>query len=72
MYKAHCAIKKTREHLDDVALFVRSLKNADDEADDNYYDSEYEDSNDNYIEKEYADNKEDIFDDLEYDDSDSE
>ena len=71
-YKAHCAIKNIKETIDDVTLFVRSLINADDEADDTYSESEAEDGNADDLEEEYDNYKEYIFYDLEYDDSDSE
>ena len=38
-YKAHCETEKSKEHLDDVTLFVRSLINPDDEADATYSES---------------------------------
>ena len=46
--------------------------NADDEADAIYYESEYKYVNEDYLEDEYDYDEEGIFDDLEYDDSDSE
>ena len=71
-YKAHCETEKSKEHLDDVTLFVRSLINPDDDADATYSESQSEDGNDDDLEQEYNNDKEDIFDDLEYDDSDIE
>ena len=55
-----------------MTLFVISLINSDDEADDTYSESESEDGNDDTLEQEYDDDKEDILDDLEYDDVNSE
>ena len=55
-----------------MTFFVISLINSDDEADDTYSDSESEDGNEYTLEQEYDDDKEDIFDDLEYDDVNSE
>ena len=68
-YKASCAIKNSKEPLNDVTLFVRSLINANDEADATYSESDSEYGNDGDIEDDYYDDKEGIFDDLEYDDS---
>ena len=48
-YKDHCAIKKSKEPLDDVTFFLRSLINAYGEADSTYSDSESEDGNYDHI-----------------------
>ena len=55
-----------------MILFVRILINAQDEVDATYSDSGSEDLNNNDLEDDYDDYREDIFDDLEYDDSDKE
>ena len=70
-YKANCEIEKSKETLDDVIVFVRSLISDDDEAYATYSDSESEDGNEDTLEQEYDDDKEDIFDYLQYDSSDS-
>ena len=49
LYKAQCSIENSKELLDNVTLFVRSLINADDEADATYSDSKSEDVNENGI-----------------------
>ena len=72
LYKAQCSIENSKELLDNVTLFVRSLINADDEADATYSDSKSEDVNENGIQEDYDDEEEDILGDLGYDDSDSE
>ena len=74
-YKAHCEIEKSKEFLDNVTLFVRSLinyNNYNDEVDDTYYNSESEYGNNDDIEEECDDDEENIFNDLDWDDNDSE
>ena len=72
LYKAYRAIKNSKETIDDVNCFVRSLINVDDEADATYSESESEDGNEDDLQEEYDDGMEYIFNELKYDDSDSE
>ena len=55
LYKAYRAIKNSKETLDDVNCFVRSLINVDDEADATYSESESEDGNEDDLQEEYDD-----------------
>lgn len=71
-YKSHCAIKNSKEPPDNVTLFVRGLIYSHDETYATYSASEYEDGNNDGLEEDYDYDKDDIFDDLEYGDSDSE
>ena len=71
-YKSYCPIKNSKEPLDGVTFFVKSLINSDDESDVTYSGSQYEDGNDNNLEEDYYDDEEDIFDDFYFGDIDGE